>query len=62
MSGENITNQDINNAIGQADTNCFLYIVDEASQLQGKRLENFIRDRVAADIQANLARLEYSPT
>lgn len=65
MSGQNITaditNEDIINAIGQADTNRFLYIVDEASQLQGERLENFIRDKVAADLQANLARLEYAP-
>lgn len=62
MSGENITNEDIITAIGAADTNRFLYIVDEASQLQGKRLENFIRDQVAADIQANLTRLDYAPS
>lgn len=61
MSGENITNEDIISAIGQADTNRFLYIMDEASQLQGKRLGNFIRDKVAADLQANLIRLEYYP-
>lgn len=62
MSGANITNEDIINAIGEADTNRFLYIVDEASQLQGKRLENFIRDQVAADLQANLIRLDYAPS
>lgn len=62
MSGENISSEDIIKAIGQADTNRFLYIVDEASQLQGKRLENFIRDQVASDIQANLTRLEYLPS
>lgn len=61
-SGANITNEDIINAIGEADANRFLYIVDEASQLQGKRLGNFIRDQVAADLQANLIRLDYEPS